>query len=423
MKTFLQTLTVIGLTMGQANAQIIDDSVEIGAGYANQAYYSLNTGELNQIAKSSWDLAFDASGFGAGIRVNDANGIKLWRYPNAANNDFGMALDTNGLHTWPELVNSDTSWTRGAFNQMNNPSNSLDLGWGLYNTVTHAVNGDSLFIIELPGEEFRQIDIRELMSGEFRFRYADLDGQNSIEDTVRKSDYPNKNFGYYSLINQEALDLEPSNSSDWDLLFTQYVTLLGPNMPYGVSGVLMNNGVEVAKVEELEDAENYIDWNNHTFNNHINTIGYDWKSLNYQTFQFEIQDSLVYFIKSNQDEVWKLIFTGFGGSANGKYIFSKERLSTASLNNLSSSKPASLSVYPNPSNGQHINILYDLPKEFNDFNITIIDLTGKTVYQERKINNGSFSKVTLNNKQLNKGSYIVNLQFGKQLLRQKLIVQ
>lgn len=421
MRKILYIVAVAIATPYFSTAQSVSGQIEIGTGYANQGYYSLSNGEIGQVSKADWDIAFEASGFGSGIRINGANNVKLWRYPNADNGEFGTALDTTGLSIWPQLVDSDTSWSFGAFNQTRNFNNSLDLGWGNYNTITHAVNGDSLFIIELPNGDYKQMDIIQLMGGTFEFRYADLDGQNIIQDEVIKADYSNKNFGYYSILNEEALDLEPTTNDSWDLLFTSYVTMLGPNMPYGVTGVLTNKNVDVAKAEGVSDQESYNDWNSETYSHLINTIGYDWKSFNMQSFQFELNEELVFFIKSIDNEVWKLYFTGFGGSSNGIFEFQKELLSTSSIQEMNE-KENLLSVYPNPNNGDNISIIYDINKLYSDLVITITDFTGKIAFQQAHINHGEFSELKINNLNLNKGGYIVNLNFGNQVLRQKLII-
>jgi hypothetical protein len=422
MKRALQILLLsIGLP-SLLYAQAVAVQVEIGAGYANQAYYSLSNGEIGQVEKADWDIAFEASGFGSGIRINGANGVKLWRYPNADNSEFGTALDTTGLYMWPELTNSDTSWSYGAFNKTDDINNDLDLGWGNYNTITHAVNGDSLFIIELPGNDFRQIDIIQLMGGTFDFRIADLDGQNVIEEELVKSDYADKNFGFYSITNGQTIDLEPATNDAWDLLFTTYVVMLGPNMPYGVSGVLTNEGVEVARAEGVSDQASFNDWNSQNYNHWINQIGYDWKSFNNQTFQFELDEELVFFVKSKDNEVWKLYFTDFGGSSNGLYEFQKELLSTASIET-ENQKENILSVYPNPSNGSELTVLYDIDPAFSNLTMTITDYTGKIAYQQEHNNQGGFSELQFNGLALNKGSYILSVNYGAHVLRKKLIIQ
>jgi len=421
-KALIKILTIIVLPSPLAFSQVVSDVVSLGTGYPNQAFYSLENDEIGQIPKNSWDVCFEVSSLGSGIRINGANQLKLWHYPNGNNTDFGNALDTTGLSNWAELINSDTSWSRGAFNQTSNPSNPFDLGWGIYNTVTHSVAGNSLFILSDENGDYIQVDIIELISGEFRFRYANLDGSQAVTDTIRKADYPGKNFGYYKFETQSALDLEPSQSEDWDLLFTQYVTYVGPNVPFGVSGVLSNSEVQVAKVAENPDAENYQNWFGKTYSTEINTIGYNWKDLNYTTFQFDVEDSLLYFVKTTSGDVWKIIFTAFGGSSTGNYEFTKQRLSTASIESEEFGE-ATLTVYPNPNSGGPINILLDIPNVNKHVNLKVIDLSGRLVLADVLENEGGLTQHQLSSNQLKPGIYLVQIDYNGHSISQKLILQ
>jgi len=403
-----------------ANTQVNQEMLSIGQGYQNQAFYSLANGEVNQIDKNSWDLAFDASGMGSGIRINGAKGLKLFEYPNGDIGIFGESLDTTGLNSWNELLNSDQNWEETAFNANGDPSNDFDLGWGQYNTTTHAITGTSLYILQKSDSEFLQIAIENLSGGTFSFKYANLNGDNITNSTVSKSDFSGKNFGYYNLTSHTTLDLEPLSDS-WDLLFTSYKTVVGPGMVYGVTGVLSNNLVEIAKVENIGHTDSYTDWEEKTFSEAINTIGYDWKSLNYETFEFEIADSLIYFIKSKQDEIWKLVFTGFGGSANGNFEFTTELMSTASISNHQKSD-SKFTVYPNPAQSENVNLVYDLPSNENA-ELLITDLSGKIVQQESFIPNEGLTTKQIQLAQLKPGIYLVNLKLNNGILTQKLIIQ
>ena len=57
------------------------------------------------------------------------------------------AVDTSQMAGWPALYNSDTTWLNGAFDR--NATGHPDYGWGVYNSQTHDVIGDSIFIIKL----------------------------------------------------------------------------------------------------------------------------------------------------------------------------------------------------------------------------------------------------------------------------------
>jgi hypothetical protein len=82
----------------------------------------------------------------------------------------------------------------------------------------------------------------------------------------------------------------------------------------------------------------------YSFSHWINTIGYDWKSY---AGAWNLKDSLVYFVQTAQGEVWRLVFTGFGGSTNGQIVLGKELLATTALT--PAKGPALFSVYPNPA--------------------------------------------------------------------------
>lgn len=402
------------------HAQVNQEIVSIGSGYQHQTYYSLADGEVAQIDKNSWDLAFDASGMGAGIRLNGAKGLKLFEYPNGDINLFGESLDTTGLSTWNELLNSNQSWEETAFNANGDPDNDFDLGWGQYNSTTHAITGQSLYILQKSDSEYLQIVIDNLSGGTFSFRYADLNGDNMTSSTISKNDYNGKNFGYYNLTSHTTLDLDPPSNS-WDLLFTSYKTLVGPGMVYGVTGVLSNKAIEIAKVENVNQVDTYANWGGKSFSEATNTIGYDWKSLNHETFEFETADSLVYFIKSAQGDIWKVYFTGFGGSANGDFEFTKELMSTVSLSS-NEKTDFKFTIYPNPSNTENIALVYDLPS-IENAELFVTDLSGKILQRKSFIIDVGLSTKQLQLTGFKPGIYLVNLKISNGVLSQKLIIQ
>ena len=85
------------------------DSISMGAGYADEVFYSLENGVLKTSPRSSWDIAFSTDPMSSTILVNEGYGIELYTYPSgdqAAWDD----VDTTGISDWPLMYNSDTSW-------------------------------------------------------------------------------------------------------------------------------------------------------------------------------------------------------------------------------------------------------------------------------------------------------------------------
>jgi len=411
----LSILAVASLVYATLGAQTVIDTVSIGSGYANQVWYSLQNDNQGTSPKNNWDLAFATGGMGSTILINSVNNVKLWKYPNADTSGWAT-VDTSGISSWPALYNSDTSWAYGAFSKGINFSNPYDLGWGIYNPITHHVIGDSLYIIKLSSGVYKKLWIKSLISGTYTFRYANLDGSNDTTVALSKSSFTGKNFGYYSIQNKTSLNREP-NSANWDLLFTQYTAFI-PS-PYTVAGVLSNIGVKVAKASNVD--VNTVQWTNYSFNSEINTIGYNWKQY---TGSWVIEDSLAYFVKDKTGNIWKVIFTGFGGSANGNYIFSKEKVSAAGVEEITNNKISGLVVYPNPSNSGKVNLIYELTENVNTIQLHIFDVFGREVYRENLNNKISgFYVHNIEVENLESGVYFVTMQADNSISQQKLIIK
>lgn len=395
------------------NAQsIIVDSVSLGTGYANRSFYSLSNGEVLNSSNLSWDLAFDLSNFGSSIRINDSKGLVLYNYPNGDTNSWNN-IDTTGIVNWYRLYNTDTSWSVGAFDRNIDLNNNFDVGWGIYNMMTHHITGDSIYVLPLVNGNWKKIQIIKLASGTYHFKYANIDGSDEHYVAIKKSDYPNKNFVYYSLENHSIIDLEPSKDT-WEIVFTKYVTEISPNVFYSVTGVLQNKDVSVAKAYPISDPLNYTQYQTHNFSHLINTIGYDWKSFNGQFFV--LKDSLCYFVKDLQNQYWKMIFSKFEGSGTGKIVFQKQLLGSSKVN--SNSEIVFLQVFPNPASN-YLNIVLDTPKPFL---IEIIDPTGKSL-QTKHIPSSGFISYTLDVEQLEPGIYFLKVLVDNQWVNRPFVIQ
>lgn len=400
-----------------AKAQVAT-TVSVGAGYANQVWHGLQNGDQGTAPKNNWDIAFEISGQTSAILTNSANGIELWKHPTADTANWAT-LDTTGLHTWNKFYNSDTTWAVGAFNKAAVPTNQFDLGWGLYNMVNHQIMGNRLFVIKLSNGDFQKIWIKKLASGTYVFRHAKLNNTGDVTRTLAKTAYPGKNFGYYSLQTQTATDREPA-TANWDLTFTQYTTFLPA--AYTVTGVLANKGVTVARAQPIATPATYTNYQAHTFSGRINTIGYNWKSLNQTTMAYDVKNDLVFFVKDKANAIWKVVFTGFGGSANGNNTFTKEKL--AGPNGVMENAAAgNFAVYPNPVSGNgNLNLALDLPAGVTQADLLISDLNGRVVKTEKLNNLTGFSAKELPLNNLNAGIYTLQIIHAKGRLVQKLAI-
>lgn len=415
MKKALLTM-LLATALIRSSAAPVTDTVSIAASYANQVWYSLENDEQGTAPKNNWDIAFDASGYGSSVMINSVTGTMVWKYPGADTAGWS-SVDTTGMDIWDAHWNSDTSWT-GAIGNYPDANDPYNLDWGVYNMTTHIVTGDSIYIVKLANGDYKKLCIISLASNVYTFKYADLDGSNEQLQTLDKTVYNSKNFAYYSMQNDAVLDREPA-SAGWDLVFTQHTAFI-PSA-YTVTGVLANEGTEIAKVSDVPDKDTYTDYNSATFSTKINTIGYNWKSFN--GTGYDIQDSLLYFVKTAGGDIWKVIFTGFGDSADGNYIFSKEKLYTAtSVHGLGAIK-VTAAVYPNPASGQDVTIAYSFASPVTNAQLNITGISGRTVCSTALNSSSGLHLYKLPSHSLSRGIYVVTLSSAGGSVTQKLIIQ
>lgn len=396
------------------NAQVAD-SVSMGPGYANNIWYSLANDEQGTQAASNWDIALATSflpnaALTTSIRFNDKVG-KIFEIPDSDPSDFENA-DTVGLSTWTPLFNSDLDWVSGALNNTTSLG-QMDYGWGNYNTVSHNIEANRIFVIKYNDGSVKKFIVNLLTTqAKYELISANYDNTNESTQEIDFSNYGSKNYIYYQFTSNTVIDREPA-SANWDLLFTQYGSS-DYTPQYMVTGVLQNLDVEVAKVYPVNNPETYADWANQGFSNAISAIGYDWKTLNAQ-YTFDVADSTVYFIKDKSGDIWKVIFTGFVGSSAGKFKFTKELISELSVED---NESLFVSVYPNPVSS-FLQVVIDV-KEMGT--IQLINALGQTVYNQNFEANG-LNQNQIPVSQLEAGIYILQVKQGKKSVQERVIIQ
>jgi len=393
-------------------------TVSTAAGNTEQLYYNLQNGSTQALWQlSDWDLAFESTGITGAILLNTAKGHRLYKAPYAIGQ--WAAVDTAGLgNNWPVQYNSTSDWSSGAFNQ-GLTSNPFDLGWGIYNFTTHNITGDSLFILHTADGAWKKLrmDGFATVTTSFTFTMADLDGANQQVGTINRNAYVTKNFGYYSFATMSAVDLEPV-AADWDLLFTKYNGFVPQPVPsiYPVTGVLQNKEVRVAQVDGI--ATNLAQWAGQALVSDIDVIGYDWKNFNMTTFMFEYAADRTYFVQDRNNNVWKLIFTGYGGGATGDITFTKELVSATSVEETNA--PADLVVYPNPVVNGTLRIVLD--GNVRSAQLSIHDMSGKLVLQQQVSGSGSLALLPVDVGTLQEGLYLVRLDAGTRSFTTRVVI-
>lgn len=422
----LVLLSITLLAGLQVNSQIqIDDTVSTGAGYANQVFYKVSTGAETSVPANNWDIAFQPAIMTAGIWINNSisttgpNTINAYAYPYAAASEanFTAAWDTSGLNSWLKILNPEETWDEGGFNIT--ATTHPNYGWGNYNQ-NHDVVGDSMYLFVKAGVYKKLWFVIKNNSNKYIVRTANLDGSNDDTDTLDMMPYNNsRNLVYYTLGSGTLTDREPA-ISEWDLLFTRYNGTFGTFPNQSVTGVLSNSGVEIAKAYPVDDVYNLTDTTGYGFSLIISTIGNNWKSLPNGPPPWVIEDSLAYFVKTNDNQLWKIVFTGFGGSANGNYIFFKELIGMET--SVAENPLKQVVLYPNPTEGTNTTLVYNLDNTTKAA-YAIYDMAGKMIDNQVLNGTAGLHTIQLPTAGLTAGLYFVNLTVDGASKALKLVVR
>jgi hypothetical protein len=411
--TIIGVTTLSSVTMSQVT--MVSDSVSMGQGYANEIYYNMSDGIVSSYLRNSWDIAIRTRIMSSSILTNDGTGVILYTYPNADTSGWAT-MDTIGLKSWKAMYNDPDDWENGAFSR--NAAGGLDFGWGIYNTNSHFITGDSLFIIQLRDGSIRKLWIQVKKAAEdlVSFRYAKIDGSEEQNITLDCNPYLAKDFIGFSMITNEIVDYQPDRST-WDIVFTKYMSVQtgesGYDTVYPVTGVLNNE--EVYSEKFMQIAPDFAGYNPYGWDSTRTSIGYDWKSFTGSSYV--IADSLAYFVKTKAGDVYKLVFVKFSGSSSGgKIIFKKSKV--ASVGTSDKTMDFNPQVYPNPANDK-IDIW--IPGTLSG-SITLLmnDLSGRMVYKQNIPGTGT--EYSINVTGLNPGMYLLKISSEKNTVLRKVMI-
>ncbi len=415
MKTIFTLLLSFALTqMTFLTAQI--DQVSVGATYAQQAFYDIQSGDVTNYDNDQWDLAFSAVGQqDAGIFINESvgSGQGLFQIFESTTTDWSETItNTDAYVDEGGLFNAEDDWSNGALNTIKDPASPFDYGWGAYNTSSNQVEGTTIFIIKNRAGEFLKFRVVSLISGTYTFETANLDNSNPKTYSVSKDDAGDGQLVYFSLDTESQVEI----TTDYDLFFGRYFTPIdagdGTTINYPVTGILLGPGVEAAVADGVDVnavvADDYAD----LYSTNPETIGHDWKSFSF-TSGWVISTDRAQFVKTRNGEIYKIVLIDFEGSSTGVTTLEKTLITSVSVDD-QVARDLSLVVYPNPTT-DFISIKHDEQKEFN---LTVYNDQGQTMIQN-KINSNTPMSVD----ELTSGLYLVLIENSDVKNFQTLIVK
>lgn len=420
MKKSFYTLLIGALAATAVNGQI--DQVSHGPGYAYHTYYDIASGESQERRVDEWDIAFTIPGRALGILINEGVASSAGATSVAVYYKEGLTYDNPDTAGIVRLYNDETNWDNGAFNSVKTPGNPFDFGWGTYNPSNHVVSGERAFILKLRNGSYKKFIVDNYTSNVYTIKYADLDGSNEVVSTIDKSDFTGKSMAYYSFVTGQAVDLE---STPWDLLFTRYIVPLedgtGGILQYNVTGTLSNIGIEIARVTGVDPSTvSYEPYVSDLVSDNVR-IGHDWKSFDLGSFAWVIPSDLVYFVKRNNNELWKIQFLDFEGSSTGIATLEKTYLTILTSTEEHNQYVQSMNVFPNPASGE-FNLSFDVKEAVSDAEVVITNMMGQIVMRN-KLNIYTGLNVVRNiDVSLTDGMYNVTLRVGNDMVNRKLMI-
>jgi hypothetical protein len=289
----------------------ITDTVALTDTYKYQVYYSLqDSTTVSTNLKDSWDLGFESSPRGWRVILNSSTFMKSAYLSGQV---FGSPSDTTGA-TW-------------LFNPSDGSADSVAIGQWFTIQGDDTVGTNRLLVIDR-GIDFNgnprgysQLVIDSLVEGTYYFRVAAMNGTNPQSFSITKQG--DVNHVLFSISNPDLVISEPGRST-WDLLFSQYTTLLytdvGDPYPYLVTGVLLNPAFAEVAVDSITPFESitFELAQSMNFTKQADRIGYDWKRYDFDAGTYTVNFDLVYVIRDTKGFLYKLRFIGFYGLHNNK---------------------------------------------------------------------------------------------------------
>ncbi len=282
--------------------------------YTKQTYFDFSSGSVvAENENNEWVLAFECADSGMHIRVNSSD---LWGIAHTGSAD--MSLDYSGKNEY--LWRSDKS--------DGNPDSTAVGEWVSMDGGEPVYANEVMLLGQYDGITYKiekKLQFIKVDQGSYKFLVNDP--ELSIPDTVVVIKNISFNYVHYSIENNELKQLE-AGKNDWDILFTQYFTILftddGIAAPYYVRGVLLNpNGVESA----LDTITHFFDVNasnalGNEFSSAQDAIGHDWKSVEVDqgsnSAEYKVRPGYTYIVRDGNDDLYKFRFKSFFNESGQK---------------------------------------------------------------------------------------------------------
>lgn len=266
-------------------------SVTMGSDYANQLFYNLKSRTVVKFNnREAWDLAFECGTSGFHVVLNGAKVMSA------------QQTEHTELHEVTASESDTWKWDM--------PSGNLDStavgDWQTHDFVYIIDRGTAVSGVPLGKVKLK---IQQVNSQQYTIEWGALTGSTTVS-IIPKND--ELNFVHFSFTTNSVVAIEPPKST-WDICFTSFTHIFDGHTPYSVVGVLTNRfETRAARLDQTDFSTiSYADYLVTSFDNKINTIGYSWKTFDFETNVYVIDPHQKFIVKTSEGRIFKLRFLDF----------------------------------------------------------------------------------------------------------------
>lgn len=284
--------------------------IELMPDYRFQTYFNLGSGEkVSTNLKDVWDLGFACATDDYSLILNTSQFIKV---AHTESDNFDVTYTTEGF-VW-QFDESTGNPSGNAIGKWWDSTASGPVSKGEVLLVDRGIDGEGL-----PAGYLKMQLLIDTPTHAVSVKIANLDGTEERTFNITKESgrrYVTLSFE----TGQNETQPEPLQTT-WDLLFTQYTTLLftdtGEPYPYLVTGVLINDTLVSALLDSVTPFESITRdlAESLVLSGERDVIGYDWKKVigdvTSGNVTYIAQPNMVYIIQNTEGFFYKLRFIDF----------------------------------------------------------------------------------------------------------------
>jgi hypothetical protein len=289
---------------------VLTATVEMRPDYSIQTFFDLTSGEaVSSNIKDIWDLGLSCREGDYTLILNTARFIKV---AHTESDNFDVTYTTEGFE-W-KFDESTGNPSGNAIGQWWDSTASGPVGRMEVLLVDRGIDAEGL-----PAGYIKIQPLINTLTSEVSVRIANLNG--SQERTFSFFKVSGLSYVAMSLDSGQNVVQPGPLITSWDLLFTQYTTLLftdtGDPYPYLVTGVLINDVIVSAVMDSIAPFENVTRElaESLILSKQRDVIGYDWKKVNGDvtsgSVTYTVIPKMVYIIRNTDGFFYKLRFVDF----------------------------------------------------------------------------------------------------------------